>query len=95
MRYWSYFRVSHLPADVICRRPHYFRNTIERNILEVGVGGNPKVGGFSNLGFYQPGQRIGDPFVFATRSPLVRNFFFMKTTNLGFPVDFRPKGSNP
>lgn len=29
-----------------------------RDILEVGVGGNPKVGGFSNLGFYRRGQRI-------------------------------------
>ncbi|CAM9747440.1 unnamed protein product, partial [Scytosiphon promiscuus] len=29
-----------------------------RDILEVGVGGNPKVGGFSNLGYYRRGQRV-------------------------------------
>ncbi|CAN0279543.1 unnamed protein product, partial [Ectocarpus sp. 12 AP-2014] len=29
-----------------------------RDILEVGVGGNPKVGGFNNLEFYRRGQRI-------------------------------------
>eukprot|EP00904_Undaria_pinnatifida_P005424 jgi/Undpi1/2010/HiC_scaffold_12.g05397.m2 len=29
-----------------------------RDILEVGVGGNPKVGGFNNVEFYHHGQRI-------------------------------------
>lgn len=29
-----------------------------RDILEVGIGGNPSLGGFSNLKFYRPGQRI-------------------------------------
>lgn len=47
-----------------CLSPYLFVRrrlweTPNRDILEVGVGGNPKVGGFSNLGFYRRGQRIG------------------------------------
>lgn len=40
----------------------------KRDILEVGVGGNPKVGGFSNLEYYRRGQSIGDCLVLVVPS---------------------------
>ena len=63
-----YYRKKHIflvfstSQSMLLATARTLKNTIAfgRDILEVGVGGNPKVGGFSNLGFYRPGQRIGD-----------------------------------